>query len=394
MEFRFKTLDEHGQIGLLILEAATQSEASDLVQARGLEVLSVQALDRAQLIPRRIHFDLHVFLQQLLALLKAGQSVTDAVAILGGNDRQHRHQAVYAGLLHGLRQGKQLSAAMEEIPSAFPPLLIALVRSSETTGSVQMALQRYLQYLVQVAGVRSKLVSAAIYPTILLAVGLLVVAFLLLHVIPRFSTVFEDLGQQQAGISGVIQQWGSWVNSNPMLAWSGFGVLMAALALLVLRVEARTWLFGRLLASRWVGDRIQIFQFARLYRTTSMLLSSGIHLLTALKMAESSLPLAMQGRLRLAIEGLGQGRAVSSVLAEQQLTTEVSFRLLLAGESSGNLAEMMAHIADFYEQEVAGSIDLASRLIEPALMVFIGVVIGGIVLALYVPIFDLANAVG
>lgn len=130
-----------------------------------------------------------------------------------------------------------------------------------------------------------------------------------------------------------------------------------------------------------------------MYRTLSMLLRSGVSVLAAMKMTAGSLPLAMQADIRTATLSVSEGKSMSVVLTECGLSTEVSQRLLVAGESSGNLDEMMERIADFYDQEMATWIDTAGRLIEPILMVGIGLVIGAIVLMLYSPIFDLANAV-
>jgi general secretion pathway protein F len=394
MRFRAKVISDDAQVELLELEAANDHEARQFVESRGGKLLTltpqVQSVYR---FARGTNFNLMVFNRQLYALLQAGQSIVDAIDILGGNDKSGRNRAIYDTLLHALRQGKQLSQAMESLPAVFPSLYIAMIRSSETTGTVRSSVLRYMHYQKQLDGIRSKLISAGIYPAILLVVGFMVIAFLMLHVVPRFSEVFNDLGQQQTGVSGLIQQWGAFVQAYPAFAWAGFLTIGVGLSLLFLRAEARVWLFQKLLTTPWVGNRLRTLQLARLYRTLSMLLRSGVALLTAMRMAEESLPKGMQLELREAAQGIKQGRKLSEVMMASQLTTEVAYRLLLAGESSGNLDEMLEHIADFYDQEIAGWIDIVGRMIEPALMVFIGLVIGGIVLALYVPIFDLANAV-
>lgn len=136
-----------------------------------------------------------------------------------------------------------------------------------------------------------------------------------------------------------------------------------------------------------------ILQLARLYRTLGMLLRSGVSVLAAMRMTQASLPISMRVDLAAAVTAVSQGRAMSTVMTECNLSTEVAQRLLLAGESSGTLHEMMERIADFYDQETESWIDTAGRLIEPAMMIGIGLVIGAIVLMLYSPIFDLANIV-
>lgn len=152
-------------------------------------------------------------------------------------------------------------------------------------------------------------------------------------------------------------------------------------------------MYRRLLSMPLLGERMLVLQLARLYRTLGMLLRSGVSVIAAMRMTQAALPMAMQRDLGNALQAVSEGQPISRAMAQCHLSTEVAERLLVAGESSGNLDEMMDRIADFYDQETALWIDTAGRLIEPVLMVAIGLVIGAIVLMLYSPIFDLANIV-
>lgn len=392
MHYKAKVMNGAMEVVSMSLEASSEAEARHLLASAGLRLLSLhKSTGGMKKGVRGRRFNLAVFNQQLNSLLSAGQTVSDAVEILGRNDKSGRQRAIYDTLLAGLRQGHQLSDAMAGLPSVFPGLYVAMVRASETTGTVQHSIFRFMEYQRQIDAIRTKLKAAAIYPAILLAVGFAVVAFLMLYVVPRFSVVFDDMTVHSGAAGGFIQTWGGFVRANTMAAWLGFAIGTAALAAFLLHPSMRAWAARRLLMLPWLGERIWILQLARLYRTLSMLLRSGVTVLTAMKMAQASLPSAMQLALAAAVQSASEGRPLSTVLAEHELSTEVAQRLLLAGESSGNLDAMMAHIADFYDQEVAAWIDTASRLIEPLLMVGIGLVIGAIVLMLYMPIFDLAN---
>jgi general secretion pathway protein F len=282
---------------------------------------------------------------------------------------------------------------MEGLPSVFPALYVAMVRSSETTGTVRASVRRYQLYQQQVDTLRGKLKAAATYPAILLSVGFLVISFLMLYVLPRFSAVYEDAGTMRTGNAGFVQWWGSFVRSNEMLAWGGFAALTIALLMAVLNPAVRGAAFRRLLATPWVGERVWVLQLGRLYRTLGMLLHSGVSVLAAMNMTRASLPRAMQEQIADATRRISEGMPMSVALRECGLGTEVAVRLLVAGESSGNLAQTMNHIADFYDQETAMWVDTAGRVIEPLLMLGIGLVVGAIVLMLYSPIFDLANIV-
>jgi general secretion pathway protein F len=342
---------------------------------------------------RRSTFDLTVFNQQLHTLLDAGQPVPEAIEVLRRHDRHGRYSAVFDSLLSSLRQGKQLSDAMQSVPSVFPQLFISMIRSSETTGTVKDALRRYLQHQHQAAGIRAKLVSAAIYPAILLAVGLLVIAFLMMYVVPRFSLVFEDVGTARHASAGFIQIWGGFVRNYPLIAWPIAFSIVAAIGVILLHPGMRGGALRRLMKTEWIGYRIWMLQLARLYRTLAMLLQSGISITGALKLSDETLPEPMRPNLRAVLSAVREGKPMSMAMPEHALATDVAQRLLLAGESSGSLGQMMEKIADFYDQETSAWIDTAGRLIEPILMIGIGLIVGLVVLMLYSPIFDLANAI-
>lgn len=394
MRFQAKVLNANMGVEFLTIDADSREEAQRFVETSGARLLQMKQQGSSwRQITRPKAFNLTVFNQQLFTLLEAGQTIVDAIDVLGKNDQRSRHRAVYRSLLQHLQQGKQLSEAMAHLPSVFPSLYVAMVRSSETTGTVKASIQRYMQYQKQADDIRSKLTSAAIYPAVLVAVGFVVIAFLLLYVVPRFSVVFDDVAATKHTEPGFIQIWGSFVREHTLFAWSVVPAVIVSCVTVLFHPRTRGALFKKLLTMPWIGERVWVLQLARMYRTLSMLLRSGVSVLLAMKMTEGSLPEAMRPDLRAATLGISEGKPMSNVMTEYGLSTEVAQRLLIAGESSGNLDEMMEKIADFYDQETATWIDTAGRLIEPILMVGIGLIVGAIVLMLYSPIFDLANAI-
>jgi general secretion pathway protein F len=394
MQYRIKQLTPGMAVVDDLVDAASEAEARELIASRGGHVIDIRAVRGAGFQGKRGKaIDLNVFNQQMHSLLEAGQTVVDAIEILSRNDRKGGSKAVYEVVLRSLRGGKQLSDAMEGLPSVFPPLYVAMVRSSETTGTVKASIRRYQLYQQQLDGLRGKLKAAATYPAILLGVGFLVISFLMLYVLPQFGAIYDDAGTMREGEAGFVQWWGSFVRDNGTLAWGGFVAVVAGIAGLLLHPTARGTTFRKLLGTPWVGERVRVLQLGRLYRTLGMLLHSGVSVLAAMRMTRASLPVAMHGQLDDATRRISEGIPMSAALRDCGLGTEVAVRLLVAGESSGNLDQMMNHIADFYDQETAMWVDTAGRLIEPALMLGIGLVVGAIVLMLYSPIFDLANIV-
>lgn len=392
MQYRAKILTPARVVEDITVDAADEAEARQLVANSGGRVIELKA-SGSRISGQRRTFNLAVFNQQMHSLLEAGQTVVDAIEILGRNDRRSASQAVYDVLLRALRQGNQLSVAMANLPSVFPVLYVAMVRSSETTGTVRASIERYMRYQKQVDEIRGKLVAAATYPAILLGVGSLVIAFLMLYVLPRFAAVYEDAGTVSANSTGFVRWWGSLVRSHELLAWCVVVGVIGVIGLAVVQPVVRVAVYRRIVAMPWIGERLQVLQLGRLYRTMGMLLNSGVSVLSAMQMTRASLPVSMQGNLDQATRSVSEGLAMSRAMDESGLSTEVALRLLVAGESSGNLDEMMNRIADFYDQETSMWIDTAGRLIEPALMLGMGLVVGAIVLMLYSPIFDLANIV-
>lgn len=394
MQFRVKVLNPQMAVEFVDIDAANQEEAQRLAVSAGACVLEVRAV-RAGLKRKggQQAFKLSVFNQQLHSLLEAGQTVVDAIEVLGRNDRRGRHRAIYDSLLNSLKGGHQLSEAMAALPSIFSPLYVAMVRASETTGTARAAIRRYMQYQRQIDDIRAKVKAALTYPAILLSVGFAVISFLMLYVLPRFSAVYDDAGQGRHGDQGFVQAWGGFVRNNTALAWLVVAAIGAAVAMVALHPALRGALFRKVLTLPWIGERVWVLQMARLYRTLGMLLRSGINVMAALRMTRESMPATMHADLDLAIKAVSEGQSMSRVMSEHRLSTEIAERLLLAGESSGNLDEMMERIADFYDEETAAWIDMVGRVVEPVLMLAIGGIVGAIVLMLYSPIFDLANIV-
>jgi general secretion pathway protein F len=394
MQFRAKILTPARTVEDISVDAAGEAEARQLIASSGGRVLELRAGGALPAFrSARKGFDLKVFNQQMHSLLSAGQTVVDAVDLLGRNDRKPGSKAVCEALLRALRQGQQLSDSMAALPSVFPELYVAMVRASETTGSIRASIERYMLYQRQVDEIRGKLTAAATYPVVLLGVGSLVIAFLMLYVLPRFAEVYDDVGTMGASQAGVARWWGAFVQEHTLIAWGAVIATYGAVGATILHPALRAALYIRVMRSPWIGERLRMMQLGRLYRTLSMLVRSGLSVLAAMRMARASLPLGLHDNLDQAVRLISEGRAMSHAMQQCGLSTEIAVRLLEAGESSGNLEEMMGHIADFYDQETARWIDLAGRLIEPVLMLAMGLVVGAIVLMLYSPIFDLANIV-
>lgn len=394
MNYEIKAYKEAQGIVRLRYDAANLAEALRRAEAEGYRVVSSRARASLPALIPRSRFPLVLFSQELLSLLEAGLPLLEAIDTLAHKEQNPQAREIYAGLNRLLREGRPLSQAMQEFAAAFPALYVATVRASEKTGNLQQALARYLAYQAQVDAVRKKVVSAAIYPALLIAVGCLVILFLMAYVVPRFSKVYADLGSDLPLMSRLLMEWGRLFDAYSGAIVLGVVVLLAGSGYALTRSAVRDWLQRKAWDIPALGERLRLYQLARLYRTLGMLLNGGIPLVSALDMVAGLLSQPfMRTGLQEARRRISEGQTVSESMADNQLATEVGYRMLRVGERSGNLGEMTERIARFYDEETASWVEWFTRLFEPVLMIFIGLVIGGIVLLMYLPVFELANSI-
>ena len=292
-----------------------------------------------------------------------------------------------------MSQGRTFSYALEQAPSIFPDLYASIMKAAENTGDLPAALTRFIAYQTQIDQVRKKVVNASIYPVLLIVVGGLVVIFLMGYVVPRFSGVYESAGRNLPWLSQMLLQWGNLVRSKGSEAALIVIALAGLLGFGLTRPFVRQWAVERLWRIPALGERLRVYQLARLFRSMAMLLKGGIPVVAAMGMVAGLLRPALRSRLQLAIAAIREGRAASDALSAHGLTTPVALRLLRVGERSGNLGEMMDRAANFHDEEMARWVEWFSRLFEPILMALIGIVIGIIVVLMYLPIFELAGAI-
>jgi general secretion pathway protein F len=393
MQYEVRALAPDNQIVALVIDAHDENDARRQVEARGLHA--------TRLVPRRSlrrpaasrgGLSLVLFSEELLALLTAGLSIVEGLEALLEREGSGRLRGVLERLLSGLREGKRFSSLLAEQPDVFPPLYVGIVRAAEGTSDLPRSLQRYIDYQSRIDLVRNKLVSAAIYPCILLCVGGGVAAFLIAYVVPRFATIYEGTGRSLPWMSQVLLDWGKFAAAHglPLLgAVVGIGFLGGTVLRAAIAKAGLATLLGRIPV---IGPHLRIYQLSRLYLTLGMLLEGGIPIVPAMETASGTISPALRERLMQARAAVQAGTNLSSAFDKEGLTTPISLRMLRVGERSGELGDMLTKSAAFYDGEISRWIDRFTRLFEPLLMSAIGLVVGTIVILLYMPIFDLAES--
>ena len=394
MRFSAEILRQGGNLERLEVDAIDLDQARRRLLAEGCAVIQLKALGAGRgLLRRQRAFPLVLFCQELLALLRAGLSIVEGLETLAEKESQPEARAILDGLLGELRQGKGFSAALSMFPAQFSDLLVATVRASERTGDLDQAIDRFIAYEIQLDLVRKKIVSASIYPSLLILIGGLVTLFLLGYVVPRFSSVYQDAGKELPAMSAALIVIGNFLAHNwlaILLAVIGGGFLFMH--------GVRSGAVGNALRSACrqvplLDEKLRVFSLARCYRTLGMLLRGGIPLSTGLEMVAGLLTGEMRQSIVTAQRLVSEGVPYSVAAESAGLVTPIATRLLRVGEKGGNLGEMMERIAVFYDDDIQRWTDQLIKLIEPLLMAVIGVVIGGVVVLLYLPIFELASGI-
>lgn len=391
MRFKVTSLDAAGAVSVQEIDALDEADARRQAAARSLRVLRIEVMRLARM--GKAKLALVPFSNELVALLEAGLTLVEAIDALTEKERDVAVRSVLEGLRRRLFEGQSLSVAMGEFPSTFPALFVATVRASERSGAISEALRRFVAYQEQINVLKKRIVNASIYPAVLLSAGLLVVLFLVAYVVPRFSSVYEEIGGDLPWASKILMQWGQLLEAHGWSVLAAFIAVVVTLVYLFIQPGFRAAIGRAILSIPSIGAQMQIYQLARLYRTVGMLLRGGIPVVTAFEMTRGLLAAESQPRLVAATRSVREGRSLTEALADEGLTTAVAERMLRVGERSGNMGEMMERIAAFYDDELSRFVDVATRLIEPAMMAVIGIVIGGIVVLMYFPIFELAGSI-
>jgi general secretion pathway protein F len=335
------------------------------------------------------------FARDISLMLGSGLSLMDSLKTLRERATSLAAQPLDS-LTKRLTQGESLSQAMSG-SGVFRPALLACVRASELTGDLADSLQRYAGNAARLRALRARLVSALVYPALLVAVAGAVVVFLLVFVVPRFALVLETAGRDMPTMSRLLIGVGRTLNSIPTSAWlligglALWGVVELVQALRERRLEAALTNFAARIPG--IRDIVRGFGHSQFARSGAMLVRSGVPVLKALPMCRDLLVGADRTALDRAITVAAAGAPLAAALHDEGLVDTLGLRVLRVAEQTGALETALERLADVHDQDLERTLDRVGRLIEPVLMLGIGLVVGGIVVLMYLPIFQLASSI-
>jgi type IV pilus assembly protein PilC len=339
--------------------------------------------------------DLQVFTRQLATMIDAGLPLVQCLDILANQSANKSFQKVLTSVKNSVEQGATFSDALRKHPKVFDELYTNLVAAGEVGGILDTILNRLAIYIEKAVKLKGQLKSAMYYPSGIMVVAIAVICVMLIKVIPTFEKMYQDLGN--AKLPGatlfVVKMSHSFINNWYTILGVGAGIIIGII--LARRTDPGREFFDRvLLRLPVIGPTLRKIIVARFTRTLGTLLSSGVPILDALDICAKTAGnrVVMNGILK-AKDKISEGHDMAGPLAESKVFPIMVVQMIGVGEQTGAMDQMLQKIADFYEEEVDASVTALTSLIEPVMMAFLGVVVGGLIIAMYLPIFKLAGTV-
>jgi type IV pilus assembly protein PilC len=380
------------------IEARDKQEAMGKLRQRRLVVSEVRAKPRdlaAGGMRRRVGVkDLKIFARLFGTMINAGLPIDMCLQILIEQTKNKTFAKTIAEVHNGVTGGASLSDALARHKRVFDNLFVHMVAAGEAGGALAMVFQRLATYLEKADALSRKVRGALIYPSVIASVAVGATIFMLLKVIPVFAKMFADLGAELPGPTRFVM-----ALSNVLQRTFLPGLAVLIVAIFVFRRWHRTEQGKRtvdklLLKAPVLGSVIRKTAIARFTRTLGVLISSGVPILAALDItAKTSGNMVIQTAIEKVRRSISEGKNITVPLGESGVFPSMVVQLVAVGEQTGRLAEMLGKIADFYDEEVDAAVSAMTSLIEPVVVVLMGGVIGGLLVSMYLPMFDMIGAI-
>ncbi|MEO5767617.1 MAG: type II secretion system F family protein [Polyangia bacterium] len=385
-----------GEVKKGVMDAEDAESVEDRLKQQMLVPVSVHKQPRELTLPFGTGVkttDVVVFTRMFATMIDAGLPIVQCLDILSAQSENKRFGKVLASVKAGVEEGLTLSVALSKHPKIFDDLFVNLVAAGEAGGILDGILERLSIYMEKAMKLKRRVKGAMVYPISIVGIAALVVTILLTKVIPVFETMFKDFGggKLPAPTRVVIEISHALAHYLPFIVAALIGVAIA-MKMILARPKGRLMFDGLLLKLPVLGPVLRKVVVARFTRTMGTLLASGVPILDALEIcAKTAGNTVVQAGIMYARSQISEGKDMATPLMETALMPPMVVQMIGVGEQTGALDAMLSKIADFYEEEVDVAVASMTSLIEPLMMVFLGAVVGGMVIAMYLPIFEMAG---
>ena len=366
-------------------------------EASGLRVRTVRETREAdgggaRIVARRLDLEQFVvFNEQFLALIRAGMPIPQSLELLAGNVRSKSLAGHIAAVRDQVKVGVPLSDAFAK-SGEFPAIYVTSLLAGERSGALDSVLERYINYQKLSLAIRKKLLVSLIYPAVLVVLVAVLVVFLVTYVVPEFSQLYETMDAELPASTQMLVALGGASRDHAIPILAGLAAIVGALFWL-LRSGAATSPLERMTLLAPVVGRLWIrYQVAQLSRLLSTLLAGGIPLVRALETAGESMGSGLlRGKLAAVRDRVREGQPLAESMQETEVFPSLAIEMVRVGESTGALPQMLTSVAEFFDEEVQTKTTALLNLVEPAIMIFMGIFVAFVLISLYLPIFSLAG---
>ncbi|OGX17284.1 MAG: hypothetical protein A3K83_05085 [Omnitrophica WOR_2 bacterium RBG_13_44_8b] len=384
-----------------MLDAASDLEAADILHKKELTIVSIEqakqkkAAKEKKSRDKRIKLDeLVVFSRQLATMIDAGIPLVHALGILAEQIENKSLQNIVAQVRRDIEAGMSFCDALQKHPNIFSDFFINMTRAGETSGQLDEVLDRLATYLEKTAALARKIKSSLVYPAVVIAMAGVITAVLLLKVVPTFKSIFDILGGNLPLPTRIL------IGASDMLRRQflflvGAAILFGFLFRRYVKTENGRMNYDKIkLKMPILGTLLRKAAVAKFSRTFSTLVRSGVSILNALDIvSKTSGNKVIEKAVSDCSKSVRDGEPISKPLLKSGVFPPMVCRMISVGEQTGQLEQMLSKIADFYEEQVDASATALTSLIEPLVIAFLGIVVGGIVIALFLPIFKITELI-
>jgi len=396
--YSYRVRDKQGKVITGTLEADSEAVVSQRLREMGYFVIGLEE-EKVSLGKKEIHIlppkvkskDITVFTRQFATMINAGLPLVKCLSILTEQTESPMLSEIVADVQHEVEMGRSLSEALAKHPNVFKELYTSMVKAGEIGGVLDDVLLRIAATLESEDEIRRRIKSALTYPVAMLCISLLLLIVMLIFVVPVFERMFRDMGASLPFLTSLIMKL-----SHFLTSWKGLVLLAAVIAgVIFLRRWIKTPGGRRKLDAMKLklpvfGSLFHKMSLSRFSRTLGTLVASGVPILQALEITSSTVGNVLVSEAVDSVRiGVKEGDSIARPLGQSPLFPPMVIQMLAIGEETGALDTMLNKVSDFYDAEVSATVEAMTSLLEPVLIVFLGVIVGGIVVALYLPIFSL-----
>jgi type IV pilus assembly protein PilC len=383
------------------IEAASEKIAQAQLKKRNLRILKLKPKPKdlfaniSFMQPKVTNKDIVIFTRQFSTMIDAGLPLVQGLNILAEQAENPTFKSILRQLTKDVEGGSTLAEAMKKHPKVFDSLFVNLIAAGEVGGILDTILQRLATFIEKAEDLKSKIKGALTYPIVVIAIALIVIAVILIFVIPVFQDMFASFGQALPVPTQIVVNMSDFMKGN--IHW----IIIAIIAIAIAFKQYRNSKSGRKVTDTLslklpvFGDLLKKTAVARFTRTLGTMMSSGVPILDSLEIVAKTAGNVVIEEIIYEVRGsIAEGQTIAEPLSENDVFPGMVIQMISVGEATGALDTMLGKIADFYDKEVDTAVDALTSMLEPLLMLFLGGSIGGLVVAMYLPIFTMAGAVG